>query len=134
MGQAEIDALRFLTDVELPSGDVRVTPSGDWPLVAGRANLRGAMRRRALTQPGELLHRPEYGAGMPAYVERVSSPPARAQLANAIRLNLLRDRRVAEVRTTIATELDDSSRTTVDILIQPRGQTEAEPLDTITVE
>lgn len=112
---------RFGTDLLLPPGDVRPTPTGDWPTVSGMAALVADVLDRVGTSPGELVHRPEYGAGAEEFVESVGSPAKRAELVSKIRLNLLRDERVGEVGVRF------SSTGIVTLMIRPRGQPDAPP-------
>lgn len=102
----------LFTDLEIPvdpDASLPITPSGDVRLVSGRPNLRGALRRRLASSPGELTHRPDYGCGVVAHVEEVSTPAARALLANDARRNLLRDPRLADARIAVRAT-DDPTR------------------------
>lgn len=125
---ADLETRLFLTDVAFPSGPVRVTPSGDWPITTGRENLRGAQLRRALTQPGEILARPEYGGGTPGYVEAAGDPGTRSRLAVSLRANALRDRRIANAQVAVKV---GASALEVEITLQPRG---ADDTDTVTFD
>jgi len=121
---AELDAERFFTDLAMPGDDgVLVTASGDWPIVSGRANLRSAVEQRAITMPGELVHRPQYGAGAAEFVETTSTPAKRAELVARLRENLLRDRRIGDVGARVAVR---DGQTEIELSIQPRGQSETE--------
>lgn len=119
---------RDLVLIDCEVGEVPATSTGDWPTIAGRANLHEAHRRRAVTAPGELLHRPEYGAGLVLAVGTVARTHHLIQAANALRTNAARDPRVGDVKATVA--LDGSDRVIADLAIQPRGEPDAE---TVTV-
>lgn len=124
MTPTEIETQRFLTDLALPD-DVRTSASGDWPTVSGRHNVRSAIEQRALTMPGELVHRPQYGAGALEFVESISSPAKRAELVARLRENLLRDDRLRDVGAKVSAS---RSTTTVDLAVQLRGQPETESI------
>jgi len=105
---------RFGRDVLLPDDpdeDMRVTPTGDLPTVAGVANVRGALRRRCLTSPGDMVHRPAYGGGVELELSRLGSPARRASLANQLRRNLFGDDRVREVRVSVSAGSPSGTRT-----------------------
>ena len=119
---------RDLVLIDCEAGGVSATATGDWPTVAGRSNLHEAHRRRAITSPGELLHRPEYGAGLVLSVGHVANTQRLIQAANALRTNAARDRRVADVRASVT--LDDTDRVIAELSIQPRGEPDS---DTISV-
>jgi hypothetical protein len=140
MPSLAIDTRRMGEDIALdldPDNGLRVTPTGDLQTVAGRANLRAALRRRVCTSPGELLHRPEYGAGAPDFIETIGNPSNRARLANQVRKNLLRDRRLADVAVGVSAGLPSDSRAaavTVELTITPRRDSEAERLTVSLLE
>lgn len=128
------DADRFGTDIDLPLTDgdtLLITPTGDLRTRTGRANLQDALTQRALTGRGELLHRPEYGGGLPQGVELPNSPSARSQLASVVRRNCLRDRRVQDATVSVAPGLpDDATRLEAVTLsiVYKTSQDEAETL------
>lgn len=105
------------------------TATGDWPTVAGRANLHAALRRRLVTAPGEMVSRPDYGGGLPLYVGALNSAADRASLANEARLNVLRDPRLERALVAVE-EVVDSPQVIVSLEITPRGEIEA---DTISI-
>lgn len=85
-----------LLDIDLgePGEVLAVTATGDLVLVSGLDSLSRWLPRAAVTSPGSLLHRPEFGVGVERYLGRgVSALP---QLAASIRGVLGSDRRVAE--------------------------------------
>lgn len=112
----------------LPGQEVQPTVSGDWPTVDGRANLHAAMRRRLITTPTQVVHRPDYGGGLELSVGVPATPTERATLAARARQNALRDPRVEEAQV-LASE-DGSGRTVVQLNVRPAGEVEPE---TVTV-
>lgn len=130
-----IDDDRFGRDLYVPldeTEELRVTPTGDLPDLTGYANLRGAIRARAVTSPGELLHRATYGAGLVDEVEAPNTPTGRARVSNALRRNLLADTRLGEVSVSvqIGTPGDASAVDTITATIsaRPRGDDVAIPI------
>lgn len=127
---AQIAELRWGRDLVLPPCDSepQVTASGDWPTVGGRPNLHQAHRRRAVTAPGELLHRPLYGGGMMLWLERGNTPGERAALGASVRRNALRDRRLEDAVVAVTAPTDD--QVLVELTLRPRGEVET---DTVTI-
>jgi phage baseplate assembly protein W len=129
-----LDERRLGVDLVIPldpDGELAQTPTGDLPVLVGRPNLHEAMRRRLATHPGTLLHRAEYGVGIPGFLEREGTPSMRAQIENATRRNLLRDKRLSEVRVTASEGTPDdaaAAAVTVDLTIQVRKDTVADSL------
>jgi len=119
------DVQRFGRDLWLPeAGDesLRVTASGDLPCRQGRPNLESAIRRCICTTPGDLTHRPRFGAGLLDRLEGSTSPAARSALANAIRSALLADPRILEVAVSVQAGAGDEPRAaalTVEVTYRP---------------
>lgn len=90
---------RFGVDVALSS---TATPTGDWPILSGPDNLREAQERRAVSNPGALLHRPQYGGGLEVAVGTPFRPDRAATTAQRIRSAALRDPRVSDVRVEVS--------------------------------
>lgn len=86
-----------LLDIALPvPGDTvqEATSPGDLPTVSGDESLRRWVLRLIATEPGTLLHRPEWGVGVESYVD-LPILTAASRIANAIRRQVLTDRRAA---------------------------------------
>ncbi len=118
------DEQRFKRDLVVPGLGVDVAPTlaGDWPTVAGTANLRGAALRRIQTSPGEMTHRQDYGAGLAAQIERPSTAVARSLLTASILDNLRRDSRIE----TVEVDIQDGTtpeRSLVDVRVFAPGET-----------
>lgn len=126
----DIAEKRFGRDLVLtfPDGEVRPTPTGDWPSVGGRANLHAAMRRRLATTKGQLVHRPDYGADLELFVGELNAPGERARLAAGARRNVLRDPRIGEAG--VAVTAPEQGRVVVELKIQPTGEVQT---DTVSV-
>lgn len=66
-----------------------LSPSGTGDLQAANGTLRGQQRvlRRLLTNPGDYLFHPEYGAGLPKYVGQPADiPKIRALIRGQIQM------------------------------------------------
>ncbi len=112
MVDVSIEERLLFRDLELPeepTAPLRATPTGDLRTLAGRPNYRAATRRRAVTSPGTLVFRPEYGAGLEESLERPASAAAKSNLVNNARRNFLRDPRTEEIIITIADGVVPSS-------------------------
>ena len=131
MSYTNLQERRLGRDLVLPKpGDtVQPTSSGDWPTIAGRENLKAAVERHAVTSPGELLHRPEYGAGLLDFLEQGNEPGVRAQMAVQVRQSILRDPRLqdAQVAVETGTTID---QVVVTLQVQPKGEEET---DTVVI-
>lgn len=123
----DIQEARLGRDGVLPGSGQAVEPtaSGDWPTVAGRANLMAAHIRRATTAPGEMVHRPLYGGGLPTFVEALADPATLASQDVAIRQNALRDGRIQEALVSTVSAVE-TGRVVTTLEIQPRGENATE--------
>jgi len=126
------DDERFGVDIYVPIDEdevLRPTPTGDLPVIRGRANLSHALAANVITTPGELIHRPGYGGGLAQDVETPATPGALARSANRLRAALLLDARLAgrDVRVSVTPGLpSDPGRAgtvTASISAVPHGDT-----------
>lgn len=131
MSYADLQERRLGRDLVLPKPGEAVQPtsSGDWPTVAGRDNLRAAIERHAATSPGELLHRPEYGAGLLDYLELANEPGVHAQIAVQVRQSVLRDPRLQDAQVAVS-QGDTPDQAVVTLQFQPKGDEET---DTVVI-
>jgi len=74
------------------AGDLAASPTGDLATVDGGALGTERVLRRLLTNPGEYLWQPEYGAGLARFV---GEPTDAAAIAAVIRLQMRREPAVA---------------------------------------
>ncbi len=136
---ASNDETRFGRDLECPDDpDAAISPTvtGDLPTLAGRANLKAAVRRRLVTSPGQLVHRSTYGGGLLDLVETANTPAGRATLAANLRRNLLRDDRLSDVSVGVASGVPSGARAgavTITTTITARGDDAAEQI-TVTAK
>jgi len=139
MGYLDIQERHLLRDLVLPGveDDVQVTTSGDWPSLAGRQNLHAAHRRRAVTTSGELVHQPDYGAGLLLFLEDLGSLTTRTQMTVDVRQNALRDDRLEEITVVAflgtASDPDRVEAVTIELDLRPRGEEESDVV-TVVVE
>ena len=134
----QIDTDRFGTDLALPitaDESIRHTATGDLPSASGRANLRRAIRRRILTNPGELVHRPDFGCGLAQFLERPMTPSWRARMASVVRSNILLDPRIADASVSVSLGVPGaetrSGAVTIEVSYRPADDAGA---DQFTVE
>lgn len=122
----EIEARILGRDGVLPADRTtfQATSTGDWPSIAGRDNFREAHKRRAVTTPGELVHRPLYGGGLALNIEQLNTDTRKAIIKNAIRTNALRDARTGECLVKVTDDGDISGRVFVDLEVTPLRSTE----------
>lgn len=85
------------TDIPLDENGQIVVSAGDISSVSGPANLAQALRERLATDIGTLLHFPLYGTYLQRYVGLVAGPTLLTLAIQAIKDDLGRDPRVAQV-------------------------------------
>lgn len=76
------------------AGDLSVGPTGDFVDVSGPALGTERVLRRLLTNPGDYIWQPGYGAGLARFVGEPAEPAA---IQAVIRLQMLREPAVAQV-------------------------------------
>lgn len=84
-------------DLDIGTGALRLGPGGDLALVAGPAALQQRLYLRALTNRGDLLLHPDFGAGAGALVALPLTAERIAQLSDALRAQFLAEPAIAEV-------------------------------------
>lgn len=114
----------FLTDFA-HKGDYLVTPGGDLDLISGLANLKNALLHRLITVPGTLVHRPQYGVGLPNFLNNLASFSTQQELAGIIRQQFKRDPRVEDVLS-ISMDAEDARPEMISLVVRvkPVGYSE----------
>lgn len=84
-------------DIEHRDDFIREEGAGDINTIEGLENVKEALRRRLITRPGEVVHRPEYGVGLPDYLNAPATLPVKQALAAKIATQFARDPRVQEI-------------------------------------
>ncbi len=82
-------------DVAFKSDFVR-SATGDLDTIDGLSNLKEALIRRVLTQPGSIIHRPDYGVGLKNYLNGLNSISTQQKLALKIQEQVEKDERVEQ--------------------------------------
>ena len=73
-------------------GDLSIGPSGDLMLAGGTEAGRQRVLRRLLTNPGDDMWAPDYGAGLPGFV---GQPASGARIRAVVRGQIFKERAVA---------------------------------------
>lgn len=89
-------------DLGLIGGHLSANENGDFQVFTGRDNLRQALVHRVVTERGELLWHPEYGALIRSLIGVVNGPTASTLAAKYAEATLRADPRVREVASVIA--------------------------------
>jgi phage baseplate assembly protein W len=110
--------LQPLSDLRIPAS---VTSSGDLSVVSGVDALRQRLRHLIITAPGELLHRPRWGAGIPDEQNEVADADYLARIRGRIREALERDPAVESVLKLDAT-VDDAGAVELTVWVQASGR------------
>lgn len=87
---------RFGKDIVF-NGDFRVSPSGDLQTIEGQQNVTARLTRRTLTEPGTLVHRPDFGVGIKRFLNSLNSLENQRELANRIKVQWEQDEDVEKV-------------------------------------
>lgn len=87
----------YLCDLKHNTDFARRDGTGDLATIAGLANLKNALLRRLVTEPGSLVHRPEYGVGIKRYQNAPATLSNKRELALRISDQFRRDSRVEDV-------------------------------------
>lgn len=96
----------FQSDCQLTDGAFQFQ-NGDFLMVSGRANLRQALAHRMITDHGELMHHPRYGANLGRLVGALSGPVRQLVAADYVDEALRNEPRVKDVTRVIATTQGD---------------------------
>ena len=104
----------FEVDVALAKGRLQAV-NGDFELVAGRANLRQALRRRVETERGELIFHTDYGSLVRRLIGTLNGPTAALLAAQYTKSSLLLDPRVANVTSAIAAVVGDTINVRIEL-------------------
>lgn len=116
----------FLQDIAFTS-DMQVAPNGDLQAVTGVANIKQQLLHRLITQPGSLVHRPNYGVGVKDFQNAVSSISNQRALALRISEQFKQDIRVNDVLNVAVTTDDlfpDKIIITIKVLLVGLGEVE----------
>lgn len=92
---AEIENARFGRDLVLAETTNRGI-GGRAPTLAGRANLYQWLLNTARTTAGDLVHRPDWGGDLTAFLGLALTPDNLARMQSRLRRAWLRDPRVAD--------------------------------------
>lgn len=96
----------FLQDIAF-TNDMQVSPSGDLQAVTGFANIKQQLLHRLITQPGALVHRPNYGVGVKDFQNALNSISNQRALALRIEEQFKEDIRVNDVLNVSVDSRDD---------------------------
>jgi hypothetical protein len=87
----------LLTDIMHKSDFVKKDDGGDLMAISGLENVKEALLRRLITEPGSLIHRPSYGVGIKRFLNAPGTLATRQALALRIGEQFPRDPRVESV-------------------------------------
>lgn len=116
----------MLTDVMHKKDYVR-TAVGDRATITGLDNYKEALFRRLITEPGSLIHRPQYGVGIKRYQGALSTLTKQRELATIIEEQFLRDPRTDSVMgVLVSTNQAQPDLTYIIVRVKPVGYDEVE--------
>lgn len=96
-----------MPDFALPwGGDLQLSPSGGVELFSGSALTLQRLIRRFLTNPGDDIHEPDYGAGLRRFIGK---PMHEASLAALVREQAMMESTVASVLSVTVSDAGVSS-------------------------
>mgnify|MGYP006921292518 CR=1 FL=1 len=105
--------LRHEKDFVLKSGQ------GDIDTIEGLENMKAALFRRLVTQPGAILHRPDYGVGVKSWQNAIATISQQRALAVRIQEQFLRDSRVEKVNS-ISIDAEDATPHKIKLIVSVR--------------
>jgi hypothetical protein len=95
---------------------------GDLPTSEGQDNLRKALLRRWVTEPGTFAYRPEYGAGLLSFRNAVMNLENQRAIAKRIEEQSLKDKRVEKVSSIQFSLNETPGMQLVKVTVKPFGQ------------
>lgn len=95
---------------------------GDLKTIEGPDNLRVALLRRWVTEPGTFVYRPDYGAGILSFRNSVMSLDTQRKIAKRIEEQSLKDPRVEAIRVIRFSLNETPGMNLVKVTIKPYGQ------------
>jgi phage baseplate assembly protein W len=105
--------------------------SGDLPTLNGVENLKSALIRRWITEPGTFVYRPDYGAGLLRFQNEPMTIDNRRRMARAIEEQTKLERRVESIQSITITSSDNTpGRTVITVVVKAIGQNDV----TVTLE
>lgn len=104
----------FGIDVELSGRGEILTDGKDFTLVAGRANMKQAIRNRVESDRGDLIYHPEYGSEVRRLIGIVNGPTKRLVGASASKSSVEQDPRIDRVTRAFAEVAGDVINITVE--------------------
>jgi hypothetical protein len=107
----------FLTDIAHQSDLLQKTDSGDLEIVSGLDNVKEALFRRLATEPGTLVHRPDYGVGIKQFQNAPATLATKRSLALRITEQFSQDSRVEKVLGILITN-DDYKSDNFNVLVR----------------
>jgi len=122
---AKIDEI-LLTDLKHDRDLVKKDGSGDLASISGLENIRQALLRRLVTEPGSIVHRPDYGVGIKRFQNAPATMATKSALALKIDEQFARDFRVEKVLG-VSFQSDDYQphRVTISVRVKLVGYGEA---------
>lgn len=117
----QLQERQFGTDIKFEN-DYDITSAGDYLLLSGLENLRAAVYRRLLTNPGEYKLVPDYGVGMKRWVKKPDTSANRAEMKTIIEQQLLRDPRIQEIVQIAIESLENQPGVKVGIVLRANGR------------
>lgn len=106
--------------------DLHVTKAGDWLVVTGVTAMIQSLIRRMITDPGEWVHLPDYGAGLRSFVKQPKNSANLAEMQERCKAQAMRDRRVKSASTTL--ELFDGGVKLLLSIVPKFGPERAKPI------
>jgi len=117
------------TDLRHEKDFVKTASGGDLQTISGLDNMKAAVLRRIMTTPGDVIHRPNYGVGLPLYQNAPNTAETRRQLASLIEEQLLQDPRIEDVESVSFTNTDSNPElitVAVNVVVRGYGELEVE--------
>ncbi len=116
-----MDSDLYGKDIAFKSDLVR-SATGDLDTIDGLANFKEAIWRRVFTVPGSIIHRPDYGVGLPKFLNSLNSIGNQQKLALKIKEQLEQDPRVEEfLGLRVEQDPDIDGKVVITVRVKPVG-------------
>jgi len=103
------------TDLRHQKDFVKTDSGGDLQTISGLDNIKEAILRRIMTEPGTLAHRPNYGIGLKQFQNSPMTIATQQAIAKRLQEQLVTDSRISEL---LSVSIDSEDRTPDKVIIK----------------
>ncbi len=118
------------TDIKHQKDFVKTDSGGDIQSISGFDNIREAILRRIVTEPGTLIHRPGYGIGLKHFQNAPMTLATQQEIAKRLQEQLTRDSRIASLLS-VSVESEDRTpeKAVINLSVKLEGYDEPQMIE-----